>query len=77
MSAGKGPKKRTAMKYHRGKPASMSKLALKYGIPWSGTISGKRARDGHVGQPPSIPLNLEMQIVHTMIAVRMKMSRKM
>ena len=55
--------------YHRGgvsKPASMGKLALKYGIPRSvinRTISGKRARDGHVGRPPSIPLNLEMQIV--------------
>lgn len=46
----------------------MRKLALKYGIPQSvisKTISGKRARDGHVGRPPSIPLklNLEMQIV--------------
>ena len=44
----------------------MGKLALKYGIPRSvisKTISGKRARDGHVGRPPSIPLNLEMQIV--------------
>ena len=44
----------------------MSKLALKYGIPPSvifKTISAKRARDGHVGRPPSIPLNLEIQIV--------------
>ena len=44
----------------------MRKLALKYGIPRSvisKTISGKRAWDGHVGRPPSIPLNLEMQIV--------------
>ena len=26
-------------------------------------ISAKRARDGHVGRPPSIPLNLKIQIV--------------